>query len=121
MWGYFSGKDAVKDKDDANYFPPMHSWALGKKEIDKARIAQEWATIKSTMWNLAGLIRSQEKLRSATTILRSLQLEVEQFYQTSKLDNSILSLRNGAQAALAIISSALEARTSVGTHYVEGK
>ena len=121
VWGYFAGKDVVEEKDNANYSPPIHNWTLGNNEVDKARIAQEWATIKSTMWNLAGLIRSQEKLRLATNILRSLQLEVEQFYQTSKLDNNILSLRNGAQAALAIISSALEARESLGTHYVEGE
>ena len=121
VWGYFAGKDAVEEKDDADYFPPMHDWSLGSQAVDKARIAQEWLTIKNTMWNLAGLIRSQGKLRSATNILRSLQLEVEQFYQRSKLDNNILSLRNGAQAALAIISSALEDRESLGTHYVEGE
>jgi L-aspartate oxidase len=120
VWGYFTGKDAVEDKDDADYFPPMHDWDIGKNEVDKARIAQEWLTIKNTMWNLAGLIRSQNKLRSAAQIIRTLQSEVEQFYQKSKLDNNILSLRNGAQTALSIISSALEARESRGTHYVEG-
>ena len=46
--------------------------------IDKAQIAQEWLTIKNTMWNLAGLIRSQEKLHTAINILRNLQSEVEQ-------------------------------------------
>ena len=97
----------------------MHSWAPGSYPADKAQIAQEWLTIKNTMWNLAGLIRSQEKLRLATNILRSLQLDVEQTYQKSKLDNNILSLRNGAKTALAVISSALEARESLGTHYVE--
>ena len=121
VWGYFAGKDSVEEKDDADYFPPMHDWSLGTQEVDKARIAQEWLTIKNTMWNLAGLIRSQDKLRSATNILRLLQSDVEQFYQRSELDNNILSLRNGAQAALAIISSALEDRESLGTHYVEGE
>jgi len=121
VWGYFTGKDAVEEKDDADYFPPMHDWNIGNKEVDKAHIAQEWLTIKNTMWNLAGLMRSQDKLRSAAQILRTLQSEVEHFYQNSKLDNNILSLRNGAQTALAIISSALEARESLGTHYVEGE
>ena len=71
------------------------------------------------MWNLAGLIRSQEKLHTAMNILRNLQSEVEQSYQKSTLDNNIISLRNGAQTALAIIASSLEARESCGTHYVE--
>ena len=71
------------------------------------------------MWNLGGLIRSQEKLHAAMNILRNLQSEVEKTYQQSKLDNEILSLRNGAQTALAIIASSIEARESRGTHYVE--
>jgi len=70
------------------------------------------------MWNLAGLIRSQEKLHSAMHILRNLQSDVEKVYQNSYLDRNIIALRNGAQAALAIIASSTEARESCGTHYV---
>ena len=119
MWGHYSGKDAIEDKDDDNYFPPMNKWEQGRGSVDKAQIAQEWLTIKNTMWNLAGLIRSQEKLHTAMNILRNLQSEVEQSYQKSNLDSNIISLRNGAQTALAIISSSVEARESKGTHYVE--
>ena len=119
VWGYFAGKDAIEDKDDDNYFPPMHQWKQGNKSIDKAQTVQEWLTIKNTMWNLGGLIRSQEKLHAAMNILRNLQSDVEKTYQQSKLDNQILSLRNGAQTALAIIASSIEARESLGTHYVE--
>tara|TARA_B100001094_G_scaffold247637_1_gene244540 strand:+ start:1491 stop:3038 length:1548 start_codon:yes stop_codon:yes gene_type:complete len=119
VWGYFAGKDAIEDKDDDNYFPPMHQWKQGGHNIDKAQLAQEWLTIKNTMWNLGGLIRSQKKLHAAMNILRNLQSDVEKTYQQSKLDNEILSLRNGAQTALAIIASSIEARESLGTHYVE--
>jgi len=119
VWGYFAGKDAIEDKDNADYFPPTHKWQQGNFTIDKAQIAQEWLTIKNTMWNLAGLIRSQEKLHTAMNILRNLQSEVEKAYQQSRLDTDIISLRNGAQTALAIISASTEARQSCGTHYVE--
>ena len=119
VWGYFAGKDVIEDKDDDSYFPPIDQWQQGERQIDKAQIAQEWLTIKNTMWNLGGLIRSQEKLHAAMNILRNLQSDVEKTYQQSKLDNEILSLRNGAQTALAIIASSIEARESKGTHYVE--
>ena len=119
VWGYYAGKDATKEKDDDNYFPPINKWKQGKGSVDKAQIAQEWFTIKNTMWNLAGLIRSQEKLHAAMNILRNLQSEVEHTYQNSRLESNIISLRNGAQTALAIISSSVEARESKGTHYVE--
>tara|TARA_B110000438_G_scaffold261945_1_gene272952 strand:+ start:725 stop:2275 length:1551 start_codon:yes stop_codon:yes gene_type:complete len=121
VWGYFAGKDALEDKDDDDYFPPLGSWKQGTKPVDRAQIAQEWLTIKNTMWNLAGLIRSQSKLHTAMNILRSLQSEVEKSYQSSILDNNIISLRNGAQTALAIIASSIESRESKGTHYVEDK
>jgi aspartate oxidase len=52
-------------------------------------------------------------------ILRNLQSDVEQLYQSSHLDSGIIALRNGAQTALAIIAASIEDRESRGTHYVE--
>jgi len=118
VWGYFAGQDAIQTHDDSNYFPPLVSWKQGCQTVDPSHIAQEWLTIKNTMWNLGGLIRSQSKLHSAMNILRNLQSDVEQFYQKSRLDKNIIALRNGAQTALAIISSSTESRESRGTHYV---
>ena len=57
---------------------PLSEWKQGKNNVDRAHIAQEWLTIKNTMWNLAGLIRSQEKLHTAMNVLRNLQSDVEQ-------------------------------------------
>jgi len=118
VWGHFAGQDAIKTYDDSDYFPPIVSWKQGTKAVDPSHIAQEWTTIKNTMWNLAGLIRSQSKLHSAMHILRNLQSEIEQSYQNSQLDKNIIALRNGAQTALAIIASSTESRESKGTHYV---
>ena len=118
VWGHYAGQDAIENKDDGDYFPSTNEWKQGTGQVDPSHIAQEWQTIKSTMWNLGGLVRSQDKLHSAMHILRNLQSDVEQFYQKSQLDQNIISLRNGAQTALAIIASGLEARESKGTHYV---
>ena len=118
VWGYFAGKDAIETKDDDNYFPPMEDWKQGTVRVDISHIAQEWLTIKNTMWNFGGLVRSQDKLHSAMHVLRNLQSDVEKNYQRSKLDSNIIALRNGAQTALAIIASGTEARESKGTHYV---
>ena len=118
VWGHFAGQDAIENKDDGDYFPSMEDWKQGHGTVDPSHIAQEWLTIKNTMWNLGGLIRSQDKLHSAMHILRNLQSDVEKFYQNSKLDKNIIALRNGAQTALAIIASSIEARESKGTHYV---
>ena len=64
-------------------------------------------------------MRTQAINISGGNILRNLQSDVEKTYQQSKLDEKILSLRNGAQTALAIIASSIEARESKGAHYIE--
>ena len=32
VWGFYAGSDAVQNKDDDNYFPPMHQWMHGKNQ-----------------------------------------------------------------------------------------
>ena len=118
VWGYFSGKDVSVMQDGDDYFPEIHPWVLEKKEIDPALIAQDWLTIKNTMWNYVGLIRSRQRLHRARTIMRNLQTEIESFYQKAKLTPNIVGLRNGVQTAIAIIAATLEARESRGTHYL---
>ena len=55
-----------------NYFPNIHPWIIEKKTIDPALIAQDWLSIKHTMWNYVGLVRTRERLHRAQRILRNL-------------------------------------------------
>ncbi|MFN3782181.1 MAG: L-aspartate oxidase, partial [Candidatus Kapaibacteriota bacterium] len=70
--------------------------------MDPALIAQDWLTIKNTMWNYVGLVRTRERLMRATTTLRHLQTEIERFYQKAKMNKDILQLRNGIITAIAV-------------------
>ena len=94
-------------------------WTQEDKQIDPALITQDWLTIKNTMWNYVGLIRTRERLHRAQDVLRNLQNDIEQHYQETKLTPDIIGLRNGIQTAVAITSSALADRTSKGCHYIE--
>ena len=76
-------------------------------------------TIKNTMWNYVGLVRTRDRLSRAKLILRHLQSEIEEFYQKAKITREILELRNGVQTALSVISATLESRESRGTHYIQ--
>ena len=110
----------IRDRDQHNYEPPKtKAWVEEKTQIDPALINQDWLTIKNTMWNYVGLIRTRERLHRAQDILRNLQYDVEKYYQTSKLTPEIIGLRNGIQVAVAITSAALEDRTSKGCHYIQ--
>ena len=118
VWGYLSGKNAASDSTDYTT-PKTKNWVQEKKQIDPALITQDWLTIKNTMWNYVGLIRTRERLHRAQDILRNLQYDIEKYYQEAKLTPEIIGLRNGIQTAVAITSSALEDRVSKGCHYIE--
>ena len=118
VWDINAGKDATCETADNNYFPEIWPWKQGHEDFDPALIAQDWLTIKNTMWNYVGLIRTRDCMLQARTILRHLQSEEEQFYQQAIMTREILELRNGVQTALSVIAATLESRESRGPHYV---
>ena len=99
-------------------FPEIDPWIYETEPSDPALILQDWLTIRYTMWNYVGLIRTQKRLKRARQILRELQEEVEDFYDRTRLDDDLIGLRNGVQAALAILYAASENRVSRGCHYL---
>jgi L-aspartate oxidase len=117
VWGYLAGKNSAT-YNEGYIYPPTNDWVQEKEKIDSALIAQDWLTIKNTMWNYVGLIRTRDRLHRALHVLRNLQYDTEQPYQQAKLTPEIISLRNGIQTALAITSAALEDRDSKGCHYI---
>ncbi|MDA3844631.1 MAG: L-aspartate oxidase [Candidatus Kapabacteria bacterium] len=119
VWGFNAGKDAAATYQEGNHFPEIFPWEDGNEYIDPALIMQDWMTVKSTMWNYVGLVRTRQRLHRAATILRHLQTEVEQFYQKAKMTKEIVQLRNGVQTAVAVTSATLEARVSKGAHYLQ--
>ena len=64
-------------------------------------------------------INKNTRTITSSTILRNLQNNIEGFYQKAKLTPEIISLRNGIQTANSIVLSAIEAKQSKGTHYIE--
>lgn len=118
VWGYIAGKEAAEHISSDKYFPEIFPWNSYDEYIDPALIKQDWLTIKNTMWNYVGLVRTRQRLLRATTILRHLQNEIEHFYQKAKMTRELIQLRNGVQTAIAVTSATLESRVSRGAHYI---
>lgn len=119
VWGYKAGTDASQLHKTDEYIPEIFPWKEENEEIDPALIAQDWLTIKNTMWNYVGLVRTRQRLMRATTILRHLQTEIEHFYQKAKMNKDILQLRNGIITAIAVTNATIEDKVSRGSHYIE--
>lgn len=119
VWGYEAGNHAADTCDANDYYPEVHPWQEEVEFIDPALIAQDWHTIKNTMWNYVGLVRTKQRLDRAQTILRHLQTEVEEFYRRAKMTRAIIELRNGIQSAYSVTSFTREARLTLGTHFMQ--
>jgi L-aspartate oxidase len=121
VWGHAAGEAIAKRlaKRTNRDAPTTEPWKPEKEPVDPALILQDWLTIKHTMWNYVGLVRSTKRIKRALQILRELQYEIEEFYDRAQLTDALLGLRNGCQAAIAIVYAALENPTSRGCHYRE--
>jgi L-aspartate oxidase len=96
--------------------PPWQEKGL-VEETDPALIIQDWNTLRTTMWNYAGIVRSQKRLERAHSDLEYLMHRVERFYKTTKLTDSLIGLRNSIQVSIQIIRSALRNPVSRGCHF----
>lgn len=119
VWGTRAGADAAQriSEHRAFYFPQIAPWRYEHEPVDPALIAQDWLTIRHTMWNYVGLIRSDRRMSRAFRILRELDLEIARFYRNSEISDAIIGLRNGILTALLILEAAQQEKQSRGCHF----
>lgn len=122
VWGRRASKSIVSHFDPAKLDPSeIRNWYYPEKEeeIDPALINQDWLSIRSTMWNYAGIIRTKKRLERAKADLDYLRHRIEKFYKEAKMDEKVVGLKHGIQVALLITYAALGNPTSLGAHYIK--
>ncbi len=85
---------------------------------DPALIAQDWATIRSTMWNYAGITRTEQRLSRAVSDLKSLNSHLVEFYKRTPISKPLIELFHGSYSAYLLAVSALRNKQNIGCHYV---
>jgi L-aspartate oxidase len=123
VWGIRSAIDIAAYFDDEKPYKESEipTWQFPEKEeeADPALIQQDWASIKSTMWNYVGIIRTFKRLERGTADLRYLKNRIDDFYRKAHLTSMVLNLRDGIQTALIVAQFAFANRTSKGAHYIQ--
>jgi len=121
VWGHRAASISVEgvrktDLPDPSIFA---SWRTVKAPIepDPLLIEQDWNSIRTTLWNYAGIVRSQARLQRAREDVGYLYHRVEGFYHEAPLSRSLLELRNGIICARLILKAALQNPESRGCHY----
>lgn len=121
LWGWRAGEDAVQTLDatpppDPATIPPWYDEDL-VDQADPALILQDMVTIQHIMWNYVGLVRTTRRLERALRDLHDLRRDIDRFYATTRLTDSLIGLRNSVQTALLVAQAAWSNKVSSGCHY----
>ena len=124
LWGASAGHDIAQritarpfvSKQLADSIPDWENTG-DERNDDPALIAQDWATIRNTMWNYVGISRTASRLRRAFEDLRDLSRHLHDFYKHTPLSKPVVDLFHGCQTAYSITQSALRNPHSLGCHF----
>lgn len=91
---------------------------LGNKlNEDPVLIAQDWATIKNTMWNYVGINRTRPRLQRGFEDMRNLNKRLHDFYRETPISQPLVELFHGCYTAYIITTAALRNKQSLGCHH----
>lgn len=126
LWGRSAGQHIAghlqkRRSADKRLLDSIRDWQHPGEQHneDPALLAQDWATIRNTMWNYAGLLRTEQRLKRAVEDLSTLTKHLMEFYKRTPLSKPLVDLWHGSAAASIVAISALRNRQSKGCHYVE--
>jgi len=123
LWAKFSADDIAENnsKIAENRFAKIPNWKEPQhiEDFDSLLLVQDWKAIQMTMWNYAGIIRTQKGLIRAKADLEYYSHRIFKFYKTARLDKNIIELRNAVINASIIVNAALRNTKSSGCHFVK--
>jgi L-aspartate oxidase len=124
VWGEAAGTSIARGLkrgrvNPANVFRAIPDWeSPGEAQNeDPALLQQDWATIRTTMWNYVGIVRTTARLARAVADLRDLEKRILRFYQVTRISKEIVDLFHGVRAAHLIATAAFKNPVSRGCHY----
>ena len=100
-------------------FPSLNEWQQEKAQVDPSFLAQDWMTLKQTMWNYAGLIKTQARLDRAEGILGELSRGIDTFYRKAVLSDELIGLRHATLTATLILEACKRNNRSLGCYLRE--
>lgn len=123
LWGKKAAEHIIDNYSHIHKtkFESIPDWKIPKQneKFDQMLISQDWEAIKLTMWNYAGIIRTQRGLERARADLDYYSHRIFEFYKQAELSRDIIELRNAVITASIIVNAAIHNNKSIGCHFIK--
>lgn len=118
-WGYIAALNICENIEAISHYSDIHikDWKEEHGEVDSALIQQDWLTLKQTMWNYVGLVRSENRLKRAEAMFSELFFEIQRFYNKASINDELIGLKNAAEVGLCVIKASGLNSDSIGCFY----
>jgi len=84
---------------------------------DMELVEQDWLTLKQTMWNYVGIVRTSQRLKRASAMFYELSDEIQRFYRNNQLSDKLIGLRNAVEVGQLVLQASMRNRRSAGCFY----
>ncbi len=95
---------------------PWHT-AGTRPPLETVVFGLNWDSVRRVMWDLVGIVRTDQRLAVAARRLALLREEIEHDYRTLRLSPDLIELRNIALVGGLIVACALRRPESRGLHF----
>jgi len=118
VWGSKAGEAIFESlqKTGVPSLPEIEPWSSEVGTVDPSFLTQDWLTLKHTMWNYVGLIKTELRLERAQGILSELSRGIDRFYRHAALSDELIGLRHASLAARLIVEASMRNRKSLGCY-----
>jgi L-aspartate oxidase len=122
-WGYFAAEDIVSKiqsgASKAYKASSIRDWEVAHNPCQLELVQQDLLSLRQTMWNYVGPIRSKNRLQRAFVMIQQLSDEVQKFYRDTQLHDELIGLRNSLEVGLMVVKASFRNKKSIGCFYLE--